>query len=215
MHVFCLFKTAPLSQGFQTYLHKNISPLSLSKGEQEESVSPSSFILLEDPTAQELDDYKDSYGICLHMDTLSTHNREFPHFIFLQKPIYLPALLQIFLERVQKLTLSSNLNLHESLKIGPFLYKKLQRSLFDLSQNKTVSLTEKEAALIDFLSSRPNGGATRGELLENIWKFRDDISTRTLESHIYTLRQKIEPNPNSPQYLLTKEGGYCLNYEAS
>ena len=96
MHVFCLFKTAPLSQGFQTYLYKNISPLTLSEVKRESSVSPSSFILLEDPTVQELGSYKDFYGICLHMDTtLSSHNKEFPHLIFLQKTIYLPYLLQI------------------------------------------------------------------------------------------------------------------------
>ncbi|MBS0185869.1 MAG: winged helix-turn-helix domain-containing protein [Proteobacteria bacterium] len=213
MHVFCFFKTFALGQAFQTYLHKNISSLVFSD-EKQANIPSSSFIILEDPTPQELEIYKNFYGICLYASPdLVSYTKEFPHLIFLQKPIYLPFLVQIFLEQAQKSMLLTTSNTHESLKIGPYHYKKLQRSLLDLSQHKTISLTEKEAALLDFLSMRSDGYATRAELLENIWKFRNDISTRTLESHIYTLRKKIEPNPNSPEYLLTKEGGYCLKYE--
>ncbi len=217
MHVFCFFKTPSLSQGFQAYLKKNIPSITVFQNGQEIGCpQPSSFVLLEDPTSEELKIYKDFWGISLETQpSLATHTHNFPHFIFLQKPIYLPLLLKVFLEHAQKSTLSSTLNSSDSFKIGSFIYKRLQRALLDLPQNQSLSLTEKEAAILDFLSSRPNGYATRSELLENIWHFREDISTRTLESHIYTLRQKIEPNPSSPQHLLTKEGGYCLKYEDS
>jgi hypothetical protein len=73
-----------------------------------------------------------------------------------------------------------------------------------------VRLTEKEAAVLSYLHGRGEAGASREDLLENVWSYADGVETHTLETHIYRLRQKIEKDPARPTVLLTTENGYRL-----
>lgn len=74
---------------------------------------------------------------------------------------------------------------------------------------ESQKLTGKEAAiLIELFDSE--GAVGREALLENIWGYGASISTHTLETHIYRLRQKIEADPADPKILLTLDGGYLL-----
>ncbi|MFA6018651.1 MAG: response regulator transcription factor [Rhodospirillales bacterium] len=74
---------------------------------------------------------------------------------------------------------------------------------------ESQKLTGKEAAILIELFDA-DGAMGRETLLENIWGYGSNISTHTLETHIYRLRQKIEADPGEPQVLLTLEGGYLL-----
>lgn len=214
MHVFCFFKTPLLKQEFQTYFQKALPFLTFSCLETRSF--PPSFLFLEEPTLQELKLYRSYPGICLWKKAIPLPQEDtYPSFVFFQKPLYLPDLLTVFLEKFHALKISSEASDSHALKIGPFLFKKSERSLQHFSSKRSLSLTEKETDILDFLSSRPQGYASRTELLTNIWHLRDNISTRTLESHIYTLRKKIEENPTFPCYLLTEPGGYRLNYEST
>jgi len=50
---------------------------------------------------------------------------------------------------------------------------------------------------------------SRDELLQEVWEYQSDVSTRTVDVHIAWLRQKLETNPQSPKYILTVRGsGY-------
>jgi DNA-binding response OmpR family regulator len=51
----------------------------------------------------------------------------------------------------------------------------------------------------------------RQVLLNEVWGYNSAVTTHTLETHIYRLRQKIEAAPSAPSLLLTVEGGYKLN----
>lgn len=77
-------------------------------------------------------------------------------------------------------------------------------------QEKTISLTERERTIIAELIKAQNKGLGREELLSRVWNYRADLETHTLETHIYRLRQKLESNPDQPQFLKTINGGYCL-----
>ncbi len=80
----------------------------------------------------------------------------------------------------------------------------------DFTQNgATVSLTEKEAAILVYLSRRDTP-ATRDDLLRDVWQYANGVDTHTIETHIYRLRQKIEADPEKPKILLTKKDGYQL-----
>ncbi len=72
-----------------------------------------------------------------------------------------------------------------------------------------IRLTEKETDLLWYLKEK-GAPASRDELLDQIWGYADDTETHTIETHIYRLRQKIEPDPSSPSILVTQDNGYAL-----
>jgi hypothetical protein len=78
-----------------------------------------------------------------------------------------------------------------------------------IDRGESQRLTGKEAAILAYLFDH-DGPVGREELLESVWGYGSGISTHTLETHIYRLRQKIEADPAQPEFLLTFEGGYLL-----
>lgn len=93
------------------------------------------------------------------------------------------------------------------LKIGPWCLETGTGQL--TGQGGAQKLTGKEAEILIHLFDH-QGGVSREALLENVWGYGSGISTHTLETHIYRLRQKIEADPSAPQFLLTEDGGYRL-----
>ncbi|MBQ8251724.1 MAG: helix-turn-helix domain-containing protein [Alphaproteobacteria bacterium] len=72
-----------------------------------------------------------------------------------------------------------------------FLFEGAKRRLYDKKSKKDYYLTEKETDLIVFLVKALPEGASKMDLLTSVWKYRPDIETHTVESHVYALRQKI------------------------
>jgi two-component system, OmpR family, alkaline phosphatase synthesis response regulator PhoP len=74
---------------------------------------------------------------------------------------------------------------------------------------KTITLTTQEFKLLKYLASSPGRVVSREELLNEVWGYQNYPSTRTVDNHILRLRQKLEPDPASPRFLLTMHGaGY-------
>src|SRR5262249_40050126 len=72
-----------------------------------------------------------------------------------------------------------------------------------------VEMTRKELGVLRLLAARPGDVITRDEMLNDVWGYRGDITTRTVDNHIATLRAKLETDPAVPEYLLTVHGvGY-------
>jgi len=95
-----------------------------------------------------------------------------------------------------------------SIPIGPYILKQGQKLLLDKRESK-IRLTEKEAAILKYLY-RAGAEVDRETLLEEVWGYNSGITTHTLETHIYRLRQKIEADPANARILLTVPGGYKL-----
>jgi len=100
------------------------------------------------------------------------------------------------------------------LMLGPYRLDPAER-LLTLGENK-LRLTDKETALLAFLHGAPGQRASKETLLAEIWGYGPDLSTHTLETHIYRLRRKIatatSPGENwESELLLTEPGGYRLN----
>jgi two-component system alkaline phosphatase synthesis response regulator PhoP len=73
----------------------------------------------------------------------------------------------------------------------------------------TSSLSEREAGLLQYLFAYKGEAVSRDELLRHVWGQRATPLTRTVDVHIAWLRQKIEPDPANPQFILTVYGtGY-------
>jgi DNA-binding response OmpR family regulator len=94
--------------------------------------------------------------------------------------------------------------------VGPYTFKPSQKLLIDGSGSK-IRLTEKEAAIIKYLYRADRKVVTRDTLLEEVWGYNSGVTTHTLETHVYRLRQKIEKDPSNAQILVTESGGYKLN----
>ncbi len=93
-------------------------------------------------------------------------------------------------------------------QIGPYTFRPSAKVLVEGS--KRVRLTEKETNILKFLQ-RAGATVSRDVLLHEVWGYNPAVSTHTLETHIYRLRQKIEKDPSRAQLLITESGGYRLN----
>jgi DNA-binding response OmpR family regulator len=94
-------------------------------------------------------------------------------------------------------------------QIGPYEFRPAMRVLIDAAQKK-VRLTDKETSILRYLYRSGEKPVGRDELLREVWGYNANVTTHTLETHIYRLRQKIEPEAQSPKLLITETGGYRL-----
>jgi len=92
--------------------------------------------------------------------------------------------------------------------IGSYVFRPSAKLLVEGA--KRVRLTEKETNILKYLQ-RAGGTVSREILLHEVWGYNPAVSTHTLETHIYRLRQKIEKDPSHAQLLVTESGGYRLN----
>ena len=93
--------------------------------------------------------------------------------------------------------------------LGPYTFKPAIKILLT-KDNKKIRLTEKETNILKFLYRATNEVVPRDTLLHEVWEYNAGVTTHTLETHIYRLRQKIEPNPSNASLLVTENGGYRL-----
>lgn len=94
-------------------------------------------------------------------------------------------------------------------QIGPYEFRPAMKLLL-IGEDRKVRLTEKETNILKFLYRSTEGVVPRDVLLHEVWGYNAGVTTHTLETHIYRLRQKIEPDPSSARLLVTESGGYRL-----
>jgi DNA-binding response OmpR family regulator len=94
-------------------------------------------------------------------------------------------------------------------RVGPYTFKPAAKTLIR-DDNKKIRLTEKETAIIKFLYRSGEQAVARDVLLADVWGYNAGVTTHTLETHIYRLRQKIERDPAHAEILVTEGGGYRL-----
>ena len=126
---------------------------------------------------------------------------------YVTKPFKFPVLLA---------RIRSQLRQHEQsedavFKLGPYSFRPALKLLVCADDTK-IRLTEKETNILKFLYRAPIPVVPRDMLLQEVWGYNAAVTTHTLETHIYRLRQKIEPDPANVQLLLTETGGSRLNY---
>lgn len=93
--------------------------------------------------------------------------------------------------------------------LGPYTFKPAMKMLIADDERK-IRLTEKETNILKFLYRSTDGVVARDVLLHEVWGYNAGVTTHTLETHIYRLRQKIEPDPSNARLLVTESGGYRL-----
>ena len=93
-------------------------------------------------------------------------------------------------------------------RIGPYTFRPSAKLLLD-EKSRKIRLTEKETNILKYLY-RCGDTVPRETLLNEVWGYNPAVTTHTLETHIYRLRQKIEENPSEARILVTESGGYRL-----
>ncbi len=93
--------------------------------------------------------------------------------------------------------------------IGPYSFQPAAK-LLEAPDGGKVRLTDKETSILKYLYRQGPKTITREILLKEVWGYNNRVTTHTLETHIYRLRQKIERDPSNARLLVTEEGGYRL-----
>ncbi len=95
--------------------------------------------------------------------------------------------------------------------IGPYTFRPAVKQLTEPTKKARIRLTDKETAILKFLYRAGSRPVDRKVLLTEVWGYNAAVSTHTLETHVYRLRQKIEADPGTPTLLVTEDAGYRLN----
>ena len=95
------------------------------------------------------------------------------------------------------------------LEIGNLSFEPANKMLFDIASDSMQALTEKETTILKFLYQAFPSGISKAQILAEVWGFQNTVSTHTLETHIYRLRQKIS-HLTDRKLVLTTENGYRL-----
>lgn len=94
--------------------------------------------------------------------------------------------------------------------IGPYTFQPGAKMLVHNETGKKVRLTDKEGAILKYLYRTGDRVVSRDVLLDEVWGYNAGVTTHTLETHVYRLRQKIEDDPSNARLLITEPGGYKL-----
>ena len=120
-----------------------------------------------------------------------------------------PFKFQVLLARIRAQLRSHEQSEGAVFHLGAYEFRPSAKMLVDSSQKK-IRLTEKETNILKYLYRAGEKPVSREELLAEVWGYNAGVTTHTLETHVYRLRQKIEPDPANARLLLTEAGGYKL-----
>ena len=125
---------------------------------------------------------------------------------YIPKPFRLGVLLARLRAQLRQFEMSDD----ATFPIGSYTFRPSLKMLISPENNRKVHLTEKETAILKYLYRMGDQPVGREVLLDEVWGYNAGVTTHTLETHIYRLRQKIESDPARARLLVTEPGGYRL-----
>lgn len=120
-----------------------------------------------------------------------------------------PFAFSVLLARVRAQLRSFEQTEDATFEIGPYEFRPSTKTLRS-KEGRRIRLTEKETEILKYLYRAGGKPVAREQLLSEVWGYNAAVTTHTLETHIYRLRQKVEPDPGNARLLLTDPGGYRL-----
>jgi DNA-binding response OmpR family regulator len=124
---------------------------------------------------------------------------------YVTKPFKFPVLLARIRSQLRQFEQTEDANF----LLGAYIFKPAQKFLLK-DDGRKIRLTEKETNILKYLLRAENATVQREVLLHEVWGYNAGVTTHTLETHIYRLRQKIELDPSQAKLLVTESGGYKI-----
>ena len=124
---------------------------------------------------------------------------------FIEKPFRIQHLNKKISTTLAKISNSNEV----TYKIGPFTFFPLKKVII-LNDKTRTDLTDKEVDILKCLISSGEEAVDRDKLLKQVWNYSSDVTTHTLETHIYRLRQKLETDPSIPRLIISKGGSFTI-----
>ena len=123
-----------------------------------------------------------------------------------------PFRIAVLMARLRSQLRTFENSVHLTIGIGRYTFQPSERVLRDPGRHRIV-LTDKETSILRLLCKTPGEAVLRRTLLTKVWGYNDQVSTHTVESHIYRLRQKMEANPSVPCLIRSHPGAYAIHLE--
>ena len=120
-----------------------------------------------------------------------------------------PFRVQNLIKKISAILAKISTNIDVAHNIGPFLFYPIKKIVI-LGDQAKIELTEKEVDILKCLINSGEEYVDREKLLKQVWNYNSDITTHTLETHIYRLRQKLEIDPSIPRLIISKGGGFAI-----
>jgi DNA-binding response OmpR family regulator len=125
---------------------------------------------------------------------------------YVTKPFRVGVLLARLRSHLRQYELSED----AAFQVGPYTFRPAAKVLHHNLDDRDISLSDKESAILKFLYRAGDTMVTCDTLYSEIWDYNAALMTHTLQTHIYRLRQKIEERPSQPEILVSEAGGYRL-----
>ena len=121
-----------------------------------------------------------------------------------------PFRIQFFIKKIDFVLAKISGSSDVSYRIGPFVFFP-EKKVIKFDDQPDIELTEKEVNILKCLLSQGEEPVDRKTLLKQVWNYNLGVTTHTLESHIYRLRQKLETDPSIPRLIISEGGGFKIN----
>ena len=122
--------------------------------------------------------------------------------------INLPIIYNELIKELRRINEAMKIN-KSQYKIGEYFFNHKTSQLIKENSSLTINLTELENKFLNYMFKKRKG-ATKSQILSEVWRHNQKLDTHTLESLIYRLRKKIEKNPNKPSILINDANKYLI-----
>ena len=120
-----------------------------------------------------------------------------------------PFRVQNLIKKISAILAKISTTIDVAHNIGPFVFYPIKKIVI-LGEQAKIELTEKEVGILKCLINSGEEYVDKESLLKQVWDYNSDVTTHTLETHIYRLRQKLEIDPSIPRLIISKGGGFTI-----
>ena len=121
-----------------------------------------------------------------------------------------PFRIQNLIKKISAILAKISTTIDVAHDIGPFVFYPIKKIVI-LGEQAKIELTEKEVGILKCLINSGEEYVGKEKLLKQVWDYNSDVTTHTLETHIYRLRQKLEIDPSIPRLIISKGGGFTIS----